>query len=132
MCIAIHSWCSKECPRNDPPPPKKNIVNEICYLSFHLQLKAYGRPCSTLSWLSDLYISFSHLLGRLCGYSLATSPHTPSVEEETHVGDKKKRQRESLVNSKIWKTLFRGGCMVGKLTHSISGAYVSGYNHLDS
>ena len=31
---------------------------------------------------------------------------------------------ESLVHSNLWKTLFRGGYMVGKLTRSLSGAYV--------
>lgn len=35
------------------------------------------------------------------------------------------KEEESLVHSDLWKTLFRGGYMVGKLTRSLSGAYVS-------
>ena len=32
-----------------------------------------------------------------------------------------------LTRSDLWKTLFRGGYMVGKLTRSLSGAHVSPY-----
>ena len=35
------------------------------------------------------------------------------------------KEEELLVHSDLWKTLFRGGYMVGKLTRSLSGAYVS-------
>ena len=37
------------------------------------------------------------------------------------------KEEDKLVHSDIWKTLFRGGSMVSKLTRSLSGAYyVSG------
>ena len=35
------------------------------------------------------------------------------------------REEALLTRSDLWKTLFRGGYMVGKLTRSISGAHVS-------
>ena len=39
----------------------------------------------------------------------------------------REEQREEmlLTRSDLWKTLFRGGYMVGKLTRSLSGAHVS-------
>lgn len=90
-----------------------------------LQLKAYGHPYSMLPWLSDLYVSLTHLMGRLCGYVLSSRPHPPfkGVEDKKEV-EGKRRQNELIVNSEIWRTLFRGGCMVRKLTQSLSGAYV--------
>lgn len=33
------------------------------------------------------------------------------------------KEEEKLVDSDLWKTLFRGGSMVSKLTRSLSGAY---------
>lgn len=35
------------------------------------------------------------------------------------------REEALLTRSDLWKTLFRGGYMVGKLTRSLSGAHVS-------
>lgn len=89
-----------------------------------MQLKAYGHHAfSSLHWLSDLNISLCHLLGRLCGAVLTTRPPASFKGEKTKVKDGE-REDEVLVNSDLWKTLFRGGYMTGKLTRSLSGAYV--------
>ena len=42
---------------------------------------------------------------------------------DSHI--EKKKEEEALLKSNLWKTLFRGGVIVGKLTRSLSGAYVS-------
>ncbi len=76
-------------------------------------------------------MSLCYFLGQLCSSLLTTRPHAtaPAVTTATSGGEKKEeedqQQDELLVNSDLWKTLFRGGCMIGKLTRSLSGAYVS-------
>ena len=70
----------------------------------------------------DLQISLSHLLGLLCSCCLSTKqlcrvPQGIKSDEE--------KEEESFVDSDLWKTLFRGGYLVGRLTRSLSGAYVS-------
>lgn len=49
----------------------------------------------------------------------------PTPKEEGSRPAEEMKQDELLVNSDLWKTLFRGGYMIGKLTRSLSGAYVS-------
>jgi len=68
-------------------------------------------------------------MGRLCGYILTAKPRPPPIKgdskEEVAKEESKRKEEESLLSSEIWRTLFRGGCMVKKLTHSLSGTYVS-------
>lgn len=45
--------------------------------------------------------------------------HLPEQQSE------EQREEALLTRSDLWKTLFRGGYMVGKLTRSLSGAHVS-------
>ncbi len=76
-----------------------------------------------MHWILDAQISLSSLLGLLSSTTLGkkrterpiTSPDKTDQEKE----------EEKLVDSELWKTLFRGGYMVGKLTRSLSEFHVS-------
>lgn len=67
-------------------------------------------------------MSLCHLLGQMCSALLTTHPHKV---EKLKDSDPQQQKNELLVHSDLWKTLFRGGYLVGKLTRSLSGAYVS-------
>ena len=90
-------------------------------LSFYLQLKAYGHTLPPLGWLFDLQVTLSHLLGLLCSSVLSTKQIWRALPGKKVTEEAK--EEEKLVHSDIWKTLFRGGSMVSKLTRSLSGAY---------
>lgn len=78
---------------------------------------------SSLHWLNDLTVSLCYLLGQICSSLLITRPRPISKEGKPRPVEEQRRD-ELLVNSDLWKTLFRGGYMTGKLTRSLSGAYV--------
>lgn len=91
----------------------------------YLQLKAYGHSFPPLGWLFDLQVTLSHLLGLLCSSVLSTKQIRRALPGKKITEEAK--EEDKLVHSDIWKTLFRGGSMVSKLTRSLSGAYyVSG------
>ncbi|XP_064406559.1 zinc finger ZZ-type and EF-hand domain-containing protein 1-like isoform X2 [Halichondria panicea] len=85
---------------------------------YKFTLKAYGVSPPSMHWILDAQISLSSLLGLLSSTTLGkkrterpiTSPDKTDQEKE----------EEKLVDSELWKTLFRGGYMVGKLTRSLS------------
>ena len=53
---------------------------------------------------------------------LSLAVHPPLAEKKSD----EQKEEEVVVHSDLWKTLFRGGYMVGRLTRSLSGAvYVS-------
>lgn len=85
------------------------------------QLKAIGKSIPTLHWLFDLQISVGKLIGTLCSAALSTRVKPPLALKKTE----EEKAEEALVHSTLWKSLLRGGYMVGKLTRSLSGAYVS-------
>lgn len=94
-------------------------------------MRAYGHTFQSLHWLSDLNVTLCHLLGQLCSNLLTTPPAPAGLSggasgagsKEEEVG-KERREEELLVDSDMWKTLFRGGYRIGKLTRSLSGACV--------
>ena len=86
-----------------------------------MQLKAYGHSLPPLGWLFDLQVTLSHLLGLLCSSVLSTKQIRRALPGKKVTEEAK--EEEKLVHSDIWKTLFRGGSMVSKLTRSLSGAY---------
>lgn len=95
-------------------------------------LKAYGNAIPSLFWLFDLHLALSKLLGQLCSSVLVknntrrTLPLAAAAGGGSGSGSSNKGEKdedEILMHSDIWKTLFRGGYMVGKLTRSLSGAY---------
>lgn len=77
----------------------------------------------TLHWIMDTQISLSALLGLLSSTVLAKKRSERPIKTPEKADQEK--EEEKLVDSELWKTLFRGGYMVGKLTRSLSGAYVS-------
>ncbi len=82
----------------------------------------------TIHWLMDAQISLSALLGLLSSTVLSKKRSgPPATIDTTNTSEKadQEKEEEKLVDSELWKTLFRGGYMVGKLTRSLSGAYVS-------
>lgn len=81
----------------------------------------------SLHWISDLSVSLCYLLGQVCSSLLITRPHPISKEGKPRPVEEQQKD-ELLVNSDLWKTLFRGGYMIGKLTRSLSGAYVRKYD----
>ena len=105
------------------------------------QVKAYGKSIPPLHWLSDLHVSLSRLFGQFVSslisaqtgepFLLATIPPASSgivhvdavVSSDTH--EKKKKDEQALLKSDLWRTVFRGGVIVGKLARSLSGAFVS-------
>ncbi len=95
-------------------------IDFLCYLC-GLQLKAYGHTLPPLGWLFDLQVTLSHLLGLLCSSVLSTKQVRRALPGKKVTEEAK--EEEKLVHSDLWKTLFRGGSMVSKLTRSLSGAY---------
>lgn len=79
-------------------------------------VKVYSRLKKSFHWLFDLQLSLSRLLGQLCSSALS---ETSAVSNDKSKQD----EEEILVRSDVWKTLFRGGYQVGKLTRSLSGAH---------
>ena len=79
-------------------------------------IKVYSKLKKNFHWLFDLQLSLSRLLGQLCSSALS---------ETTVANDNKSEQNKEdiLVRSDVWKTLFRGGYQVNKLTRSLSGAH---------
>ena len=79
-------------------------------------VKVYSKLKKSFHWLFDLQLSLSRLLGQLCSSALS---------ETTVANDNKSKQdnEEILVRSDVWKTLFRGGYQINKLTRSLSGAH---------
>lgn len=79
-------------------------------------IKVYSKLKKSFHWLFDLQLSLSRLLGQLCSSTLS---------ETVVVSENKSKQdnEEILVRSDVWKTLFRGGYQVSKLTRSLSGAH---------
>ena len=79
-------------------------------------IKVYSKLKKSYHWLFDLQLSLSRLLGQLCSSALS---------EIAVANDNKSKQEkeEILVRSEVWKTLFRGGFQVNKLTRSLSGAH---------
>ena len=84
-------------------------------------MKAYGHTLPPLGWLFDLQVTLSHLLGLLCSCTLSTKQVRRALPGKKVTDEVK--EEEKLVHSDVWKTLFRGGSMVSKLTRSLSGAY---------
>jgi len=79
-------------------------------------IKVYSKLKKSFHWLFDLQLSLSRLLGQLCSSALSEPAATSS--------DKSKQDEEEiLVRSDVWKTLFRGGYQMSKLTRSLSGAH---------
>lgn len=79
-------------------------------------IKVYSKLRKSFHWLFDLQLSLSRLLGQLCSSALS---------ETIAIGDNKSKQdkEEILMRSDVWKTLFRGGYQISKLTRSLSGAH---------
>ncbi len=79
-----------------------------------------GKSIPALHWLFDLQISVGKLIGTLCSATLSSraQPQLPVKRTE------EEKAEEAVVHSSLWKSLLRGGYMVGKLTRSLSGAYV--------
>ena len=79
-------------------------------------IKVYSKLKKSFHWLFDLQLSLSRLLGQLCSSALT---------EVTVASDNKSKQEKEdiLVRSEVWKTLFRGGYQINKLTRSLSGAH---------
>lgn len=79
-------------------------------------IKVYSKLKKSFHWLFDLQLSLSRLLGQLCSSALS---------EPVAISDSKSKQDEEeiLVRSDVWKTLFRGGYQISKLTRSLSGAH---------
>jgi hypothetical protein len=93
--------------------------NEWGYL---FTLKAYGQAAPSLHWLLDLQLSLARLLGQLTSATLSmktlmTKPLEKQKEEQT--------EEALLTRSDLWRTLFRGGYMLGKLTRSLSEAHTA-------
>ncbi|CAI8006132.1 Zinc finger ZZ-type and EF-hand domain-containing protein 1 [Geodia barretti] len=93
--------------------------NEWGYL---FTLKAYGQAAPSLHWLLDLQLSLTRLLGQLTSATLSmktlmTEPSEKQKEEQT--------EEALLTRSDLWRTLFRGGYMLGKLTRSLSEAHTA-------
>ena len=79
-------------------------------------IKVYSKLKKSFHWLFDLQLSLSRLLGQLCSSALS--------ETTVANGNKSKQEKEEiLVRSDVWKTLFRGGFQINKLTRSLSGAH---------
>ena len=55
---------------------------------------------------------------------LSSPPPSLARHQVASLKSEARKVEENLVHSNLWKTLFRGGYMVGKLTRSLSGAYV--------
>ena len=101
-----------------------------------------GKSVCQLGALFDLHLSLAKLLGLLCSATLSTKngehfedrptshryrsshPPPPARHQVASLKSEARKVEENLVHSNLWKTLFRGGYMVGKLTRSLSGAYV--------
>ncbi len=79
----------------------------------------------TLHWIVDAQLSLLSLLGLLSSTVLSKTKTEHPIQTQTPKKVDQDREEEKLVDSELWKTLFRGGFMVGKLTRSLSGAYVS-------
>ena len=90
-------------------------------------MKAYGHTLPPLGWLFDLQVTLSHLLGLLCSSVLSTKQIRRALPGKKVTDEVK--EEEKLVHSDLWKTLFRGGSMVSKLTRSLSGAYYVRQSH---
>lgn len=79
-------------------------------------IKVYSKLKKSFHWLFDLHLSLSRLLGQLCSSALS--------ETAVAKDNKSKQEKEEiLVRSDVWKTLFRGGYQINKLTRSLSGAH---------
>ncbi len=59
-------------------------------------------------------------MGTLCSATLSTRVQPQVALKKTE----EEKEEEAVVHSTLWKSLLRGGYMVGKLTRSLSGAYV--------
>jgi hypothetical protein len=103
------------------PGPKLQLLfhsdgsnNDWGYL---FTLRAYGQPAPSLHWLLDLQLSLGRLLGQLTSATLAMkTPYMKPIEQQTQ----EQREEALLTRSDLWRTLFRGGYMLGKLTRSLS------------
>jgi hypothetical protein len=93
--------------------------NEWGYL---FTLKAYGQAAPSLHWLFDLQLSLARLLGQLASAGLSMKTMYTELPEQQ---SEEQREELLLTRSDLWKTLFRGGYRVGKLTRSLSGAHTA-------
>lgn len=112
-------------------------LNDLCTLlgiwscqshDLFTQLKAYGVSPPSLHWIYDTQISLSGLIGLLSSTTLGKK-RTQRPVKSTKKTDQEKEE-EKLVDSELWKTLFRGGLQVKKLTKSLSERFVSSMTSL--
>ena len=64
-----------------------------------------------------IHVIFTHSLSLSLSHSDVGSFKCANEEE--------RKEMDALLRSDLWKTLLRGGFQIGKLTRSLSGAYVS-------
>lgn len=78
------------------------------------------RSQGSISVRASTPVHFLSLYLNIASLSLGVRP--PQAEKKSD----EQKEEEVVVHSDLWKTLFRGGYMVGRLTRSLSGAvYVS-------
>ncbi|XP_071131694.1 zinc finger ZZ-type and EF-hand domain-containing protein 1-like [Mytilus edulis] len=86
---------------------------------YKFKVTARGSPDVPLSWPFDLQLSLTKLMGRLCGATLASN----SQAVKTLAIGPEDTAEQDVLRSELWTTLFRGGYMIGKLQHSLSGKF---------
>ncbi|XP_077980047.1 zinc finger ZZ-type and EF-hand domain-containing protein 1-like [Glandiceps talaboti] len=94
---------------------------------YKFTVTAKGCPDVSLSWLFDLQLGLAKLFGKLCASVMDSRQVTPksSSSESSKSTEDQEEAESSLLRSDIWSTLFRGGYMVGKLTRSLSGNFMT-------
>ncbi|XP_033118945.1 zinc finger ZZ-type and EF-hand domain-containing protein 1-like [Anneissia japonica] len=95
---------------------------------YKFSIIAKGSPDLTLTWIVDLQLGLSKLLGMLCATSLRSKEEllktAPKIDDSSNQPDSE-NTTEALLKGDLWSILFRAGHNVNKFSRSLSGGLVS-------
>ncbi|XP_064626439.1 zinc finger ZZ-type and EF-hand domain-containing protein 1-like isoform X2 [Lineus longissimus] len=85
---------------------------------YKFTVQAKGCPDLPLTWIYDLQLGTSKLMGQMCSETLNSKKVLP---KEDPLQEDKETKDVSFLRSDLWTALFRGGYRIGKLQRSLSG-----------